>query len=327
MTNSLDKLIGIAMNEVGYLEKKSNAQLDSKTANAGSGNYTKYARDLVKEIGSPYAQGVPWCDMFVDWCFIRAYGKEKAKEMLGGWSAYTPTSAAYYKNKERWHTSPQPGDQIFYINNIRIYHTGIVYDVDRTKVYTIEGNTSGGSGVIANGGGVFKKSYPLDYLRIAGYGRPDYSRPGYGNSPTAPADQADSKADTIVQAGQLHANNFADCGLETDGKYGPLTRKAGVKVLQHAMNLDYGNTIAEDSVWGPKSNSKLGDHYVKRGETQYMVTALEILLMLRRYDPKGVECPGCFGRGLENAVRQYQKDNSLPVTGRAGADTFRKLVL
>ena len=41
-----EKLINIARAEVGYLEKKSNKDLDSKTANAGSSNYTKYARDL-----------------------------------------------------------------------------------------------------------------------------------------------------------------------------------------------------------------------------------------------------------------------------------------
>jgi hypothetical protein len=40
------KVIDIALAEVGYLEKKSNSNLDNKTANAGSNNYTKYGRDL-----------------------------------------------------------------------------------------------------------------------------------------------------------------------------------------------------------------------------------------------------------------------------------------
>lgn len=43
---SVEKLLEIALNEVGYLEKKTNSQLDDKTANAGYNNYTKYARDL-----------------------------------------------------------------------------------------------------------------------------------------------------------------------------------------------------------------------------------------------------------------------------------------
>ena len=58
-----EKLIQVAMAEIGYLEKASNKDLDIKTANAGSSNYTKYARDLY-----PSLQGQPWCDMFVDEC-------------------------------------------------------------------------------------------------------------------------------------------------------------------------------------------------------------------------------------------------------------------
>ena len=183
---SLDKLLKTAENEVGYLEKKTKSQLDSKTANAGSNNWTKYGQDLIKEIGSPYSNGVAWCDMFVDWCFLKAFGKEKAKELLGGWSAYTPTSAQYFKNMNQWYTSnPIVGDIIFFKNSSRICHTGIVYNVDSQKVYTIEGNTSGANRLIANGGGVCKKSYSLSYANIAGYGRPKYDNYISGNTLTA----------------------------------------------------------------------------------------------------------------------------------------------
>ncbi|MDR2025190.1 MAG: CHAP domain-containing protein, partial [Hungatella sp.] len=43
------------------------------------------------------------------------------------------------------------------------------------KVYTIEGNTSSGAEVIANGGAVCLKEYALINSRIDGYGRPDWS--------------------------------------------------------------------------------------------------------------------------------------------------------
>ena len=43
-----------------------------------------------------------------------------------------------------------------------------------TVVYTVEGNTSGGSTLVANGGGVAKKSYPSNYSRIACIWRPQY---------------------------------------------------------------------------------------------------------------------------------------------------------
>lgn len=172
----LENLIHIAKNEVGYLEKKSNSQLNDKTANAGSNNWTKYGQDLINEVGSPYSNGVAWCDMFVDWCFLKTFGKDKAKELLGGWSAYTPTSAQYFKNMNQWYASnPVVGDVIFFRNTSRICHTGIVYKIDSTKVYTIEGNTYGANGLIANGGGVCEKSYLLSYKNIAGYGRPKYN--------------------------------------------------------------------------------------------------------------------------------------------------------
>ena len=41
-------IVTIALAEVGYWEKASNASLDDKTANAGAANWTKYARDLSK---------------------------------------------------------------------------------------------------------------------------------------------------------------------------------------------------------------------------------------------------------------------------------------
>lgn len=46
------KVIAIALAEVGYLEKASNEQLDDKTANAGKKNFTKYARDMKAVTGA-----------------------------------------------------------------------------------------------------------------------------------------------------------------------------------------------------------------------------------------------------------------------------------
>ena len=46
MANTVDKVLAIAESEVGYLEKKSNANLYDKTKNAGSANYTKYGNTI-----------------------------------------------------------------------------------------------------------------------------------------------------------------------------------------------------------------------------------------------------------------------------------------
>ena len=49
---------------VGYLEKASNSQLESKTANAGYNNYTIFAKWYKEYFGEDF-QAQPWCAMFV----------------------------------------------------------------------------------------------------------------------------------------------------------------------------------------------------------------------------------------------------------------------
>ena len=224
------KVIAIARAEVGYLEKNSNSQLDDKTANAGSKNYTKYARDL-DALGfyNGRKQGVAWCDMFVDWTFVEAFGMEVAlaitfqpygKPNCGAGCKY---SRRYYKNNGRLFDTPQPGDQIFFWPADRsdpdaVAHTGLVVDVDDTYVYTIEGNTSGASGVVANGGGVKEKKYKLNYARIAGYGRPNY-----GTEYKADPDEL-KKGDENAKVADLQAKLVA-LGYDL-GTYG--TQKNGV---------------------------------------------------------------------------------------------------
>lgn len=173
--DAINKVIAIAKAENGYLEKRSNSQLDSKTANAGSGNYTKYWRDLA-DWGLGNYQAQYWCAGFIHWCFVKAYGLEAAKKLL----LHAPyiscdTLASKSKAAGQRYTSPQVGDVVVFWNGSRYSHTGLIYRVSGGYFYTIEGNTSGASGVVANGGGVVAgKKY-----KIAGtshrFHRPDYA--------------------------------------------------------------------------------------------------------------------------------------------------------
>lgn len=180
---AVERVIATAKSQVGYLEKASNSQLDSNTANAGRNNWTKYARDLDRlGVYNFPKNGYAWCDMFVDWCFVTTFGVELAWKMtnqpMGGCGAGCTYSAQYYRNMGRFHKSnPQPGDQIFFSEDggATSYHTGLVVAVDSKRVYTIEGNTSSDPGVVENGGSVNEKSYSLSYAKIGGYGTPDYS--------------------------------------------------------------------------------------------------------------------------------------------------------
>ncbi len=146
------------------------------------------------------------------------------------------------------------------------------------------------------------------------------------SAPAASNPTPASSGNSIVREGQRHASNFCGAELELDGIRGSATKKAGIKVLQQAMNSDYRAGLAVDGVWGTKSEAALGKHTVRQGETQYMVTALEILLMLKGYNPHGLENPGIFGSGLKACVIQYQKDHGLVADGIAGHDTFKSLI-
>lgn len=151
MSKTIDKFIEIATNEIGYLEKASNRNLDSKTGNAGSANYTKYWRDI-----KPSYQGEPWCACFVTWCLVQAFGKDAAAKMLRHYPyVYCPTMQELFQ----LNSNPKVGDIVIFKRNGTFVHTGIVVKVDGDYFETVEGNTSGGSSIVANGGGVFRKSY------------------------------------------------------------------------------------------------------------------------------------------------------------------------
>ena len=283
-----DDVIKIALAEVGYLEKESNKSLDSDTANAGDGNYTKYARDLDNISGfyNGRKNGYAWCDVFVDWCFVQAFGVEKAKELLcqpsksSGAGCYY--SMNYYKNKGQLHFSPKIGDQIFFKNSSgSITHTGLVYDIDNNYVYTVEGNTSGASGVVANGGGVCKKKYSLIYDYIAGYGRPTYDVPEiiYYN-PTVLEWQKAAIADGF---------KFPKYGA--DGKWGSECEAVAKQAV-----------VKKRLVYTNKNLTKIVQKVV------------------------GVTADGKCGPKTTEAIKAYQVDHGLVADGCAGPNTWKVIL-
>lgn len=167
---AIDALIATAQAEIGYMEKKSNAQLDDKTANVGDGNYTKYWRDL-----KPSWNGSAWCAVWVSWCMYKTFGLETAKKLLKHENdfpyVYCPTLGARFTK----YANPQRGDIVIFYRNGTFTHTGIVTKVEGDKFYTIEGNTSNGSTIIANGGEVCFKHYNNSNLPGTKFCRPDYS--------------------------------------------------------------------------------------------------------------------------------------------------------
>lgn len=168
-----DDVISVAQNEIGYMEKASDYDLDSKEGNVGHNNYTKYARDLWNANPHFYQgpkNGYDWCTVFVDWCIYNACGwdstyAQNAKFYTGPYGAGCQFAAEYYKAAGAWYKEPQPGDQIFFGYNGSFQHTGLVEKVEGSTVYTIEGNSNDM---------VRRNSYSLYSSYIIGYGRPYY---------------------------------------------------------------------------------------------------------------------------------------------------------
>lgn len=183
--NTVDKVLKVASEEVGYLEKSKVAYqknpdiIYQKTAGAGNDNITKYGYDMNKIYPATMDKFSLWCDAFVDWCFYKAYGVTTAKSLLNGnFDDYTVASCRMYEKHNSLDKIPKIGDQVFFTKNGKpsgCYHTGIVYDLDSNYFYAIEGNTSNTNTVVRNGGGVSKKKYnKFNYSGKVLFGHPRY---------------------------------------------------------------------------------------------------------------------------------------------------------
>lgn len=177
-TYTAEAVASLALAEVGYREKASNSQLDSKTENAGSNNWNKYAAYIDQYCPDFYngkKNGFDWCDIFHDYLHIVVAGDAEVarkalyqpKKSTGAGCTY---SAQFYRNNgafiDRGKGTPKTGDQIFFGTKGNEYHTGTVVGVDSKYVYTVEGNSSEM---------VAKRQYLLTDTRITGYGRPNYT--------------------------------------------------------------------------------------------------------------------------------------------------------
>ena len=170
MAYTASKLLEIARAELGYKEKETNSQLDNYTANAGDGNWTKYARDLH---AAGYYQaaknGYAWCDIFVDWLFWKLAGSKEKGEWIecqtGLYGAGCNWSSNCYRRAGRFDNNPIPGDQIFFGKPGLEEHTGIVEKIEGGNVHTIEGNASDM---------VKRCVHPINSSNIVGYGHPRF---------------------------------------------------------------------------------------------------------------------------------------------------------
>ena len=265
-------VISLAEAEVGYHEKASNANLDDPTGNSGGNNWTKYARDLdnIPDFYNGKKNGYAWCDIFVDWCFVKCFGEEKGREMLyqpkqsaGAGCLY---SAGYYKQANAFHRSnPRLGDQIFFSYSAGEYsHTGIIVDVNGNTITTVEGNTSDSVG---------RRTYETSNRSIAGYGTPNWDlaleiweRPfvvvEHGHIVNSGDPQAEPQKEEAEQPKEDHS--WSPPLL----KYDPDNYFEAVKLLQCHLNVRNFNSGKADGYFGPITQAA-----VNRAKTYYGLEA------------------------------------------------------
>ena len=312
MSTLIQKVLDIAHGEIGYLEKETYDQLDSATANAGDENYTKDQRDLAKiSYFNSSKKGIAWCAVFVCWCLVQVVGETLAKALLcqperDNCGAGCNSQMNYYKKKGCWHTKdPRPGDQIIFWNSAKTEgsHTGWVYKVDNTYVYTVEGNTSGASGVIANGGGVCAKKYKLGNSRIAGYGRPrwelatDTPTPPTTQPDTAPTPDAPEQStySAWVHVASGSTVNFRTAPKTSAKRVSGMTRiKQGEQVLVKSSNAGWASVeycgysgyvmekylttkepeqqIVQESISSSPTTGELRTYVTKQGDTLWKIS-------------------------------------------------------
>ena len=111
------KVINIALEQVGYLEKSMSAYkkdpsiIYDKVKGAGSDNITIYGKEMHDIYPSIMDFPAYWCDTFVDWCFYKAYGISTAKSLLNGeFNDYTVASCKMYEKHDALFKYPKVGD-------------------------------------------------------------------------------------------------------------------------------------------------------------------------------------------------------------------------
>ena len=255
-------VVKVAVSQIGVKESPANS------------NKTKYGKAFGEN-------GVPWCAIFLWWCFQQAkagslyphnsnaaYAQDQIVSKCGGkWIMKKNTSAATRKAYLR---TAKPGDVVcFDFGRMDAYrqHIGIVEKVSGSNLICIEGNTSK-SGSQSNGGMVCRQTRPYTYICSA-------ARPAYEGSAIIIPPKPEPVAIPLDVDGILGYQTACRMqnwlGTTIDGEVGPntiraLQKKIGAKpvdgkwgkhtsaVFQRFLNKNGANPkLEDDGIFGKKS--------------------------------------------------------------------------
>lgn len=153
-----DNVIATAKSQVGYHEGYSNGHWD---------NIEKYAAQVP---GLAWANGQPWCAVFVSYCFNAA---GVLNLIPGGATASVAHLRDAAKQAGQFSEVPSVGAIVIYGANGDA-HTGIVVAFDATTITTVEGNTNTTGS--AEGDGVYLKTHNRTDPWVYGYSHPNFPK-------------------------------------------------------------------------------------------------------------------------------------------------------
>lgn len=138
-----------------------------------------------------------------------------------------------------------------------------------------------------------------------------------GGQPTPTPDPGNNTIKYI----QGTLNTRYGTGLALDGLYGNLTHRALVKGLQTELNNQYGKHLSVDGIFGPATKSACP--IVRKGAQGNITWLIQAMLNIKGYSTNGID--GIYGNGTYNAIKSFQRNNSLAQDGICGPNTFEKL--
>lgn len=257
-----------------------------------------------------------WCATFVSFVAIEAgvpdlFGRECGVEKF----------VEIFKSKGIWiedgTIKPNIGDIIVYNwdspvqpNNGYADHIGFVENVSSYNVITtIEGNKNDK---------VERRTIQVGDGTIRGYARPTYTGQPITTPKPAPT-TVKTGNDNIRKVQQWIKNNYFN--MSVDGYTGVNTRKGLAYAMQTEMVRQWGVSIRIDGYFQDASQGAFAT--IRKGAQGNMTKIVQGALICLGYSVNGFD--GIFGGGLENAVKQFQRDNGLSVDGVVGRNTARKL--
>ena len=239
------ELVALAASQVGYHEKASNYNLDDFTANSGSANYNKYARDV------GVSNGQAWCATFIWWCM------KNAGVPYANYPSRTTVTRDWFVQRGQYHARgsyvPSPGDYVVFGN---VSHCGIVESVSGYSISVIEGNS----------GDQVKRNYYncMTSTYVTGFGTINYNGSTSSGSVSTATDTSNPGSPYPIPSGNLKngsrgdavkwiqkfLNDVRGAGLAVDGIYGSGTTNA-VKVFQQQ------NGLTVDGIVGNQTTAKM----------------------------------------------------------------------